>query len=178
MADNNYNFLSVVAVALVVAVVVSLITASITGNIIKVKEKRRGAEVYTKQEMDIKFSDLKNSCQYFGMDEPDLVIGKKVSDICKKVDMKPIFIEYSEYRTIYGNSDCNFSQGAISTSATGILNTWRNDSKEDITLGPITNYEICNNFLYDHPLYDDINIKDGYSTGSIAYYSGVLCCKS
>ena len=52
MANNNFNFLTVVVVSLVVAVIASLITASITGNVIKVQEKRKGTEVYTKEEID------------------------------------------------------------------------------------------------------------------------------
>ena len=52
MVNNNISFLTVILVVLVVAVIASLITVSITGNVIKVRDGRRVAEVYTKQEVD------------------------------------------------------------------------------------------------------------------------------
>ena len=73
MANNNYSFLTVLLIALVVAVIASVVTATLTGNVIKVQEKRKGTEVYTINEtyskaeidaklrsMDMKFSDSNN----------------------------------------------------------------------------------------------------------------------
>ncbi len=58
MANNNFSFLTVVVVALIVAVIASLITATITGNVIKVKEEKKGTEIYTKEEIDTKLKDI------------------------------------------------------------------------------------------------------------------------
>lgn len=49
--DNSQLWLLLV-VAIVVAVISSFVTVNITGDVIKVKEHRRGSEVYTKLEVD------------------------------------------------------------------------------------------------------------------------------
>lgn len=79
MANNNYSFLTVIAVALVVAVVVSLITASITGNVIKVKEKRKGTEVYTTSEVYNKsqINNLLNNINAVSCNKDDVCEVKK-----------------------------------------------------------------------------------------------------
>lgn len=49
---------TIIAVSLVVAVVASIVTASITGNVVKVHENKKGPAVYTIAEVDAKFGSL------------------------------------------------------------------------------------------------------------------------
>jgi len=56
-SDNSQIWL-LLSVAFVVAVIASFVTASITGDVIKVKQNRRGPEVYTKAEVDRMFTNL------------------------------------------------------------------------------------------------------------------------
>ncbi|MEK6873204.1 MAG: hypothetical protein AABW90_04340 [Nanoarchaeota archaeon] len=87
---------AVIGVALVVAVIASIITASITGNVINVKENRRGPQVYTKQEVDKIFSNQKEtSLDVFGRCEIKLgdsgVKSKNCNGVCDVYNQKCVF---------------------------------------------------------------------------------------
>lgn len=56
MKEKKINFWIIVGIALVAAVLSSVITASITGNVIKIEKQKLGTDIYTKLEVDEKFS--------------------------------------------------------------------------------------------------------------------------
>ena len=62
---KNNQIWIIVGVSLVVAIVASIATASITGNVIKLNQDRRGNyEVYTKAEVDAKISAIQPKINY------------------------------------------------------------------------------------------------------------------
>ena len=74
-----------IGIALVVAVIVSVVASSITANVVKVQENKRGPKVYSVDEVDAKLSNIKaNSCDADKMCETNnlntnrLIAGKVV----------------------------------------------------------------------------------------------------
>ena len=77
--ESGQQLWTIIGVALIVAIIASVVTANITGNVIIVRSSEIGTQVYTKVEIDNKFSNIiANSCNVDNICEINKIISTDI----------------------------------------------------------------------------------------------------